>query len=125
MLAELDRSLYRGDGGQWEGNALAHRLRRLTKALSAEGIPASGGYGQLNKEPFIRNTLYTRGYQRIYGKDYVARWEQANRCPENDRLCEEAVWFTQRMFLGPRSDMDQIAEAVRKVHASAGDLAQV
>ncbi|GAG07798.1 unnamed protein product, partial [marine sediment metagenome] len=83
------------------------------KSLSAEGIPASGGYGPLNKEPFIRNTLDTRGYQKIYSKDYVARWEKANHCPENDKLCEEAVWFTQRMLLGPRSDMDQIAEAVR------------
>ena len=28
----------------------------------------------------------------------------------------------QTMFLGPRSDMDQIAEAVRKVQRQAGKL---
>ena len=97
---------------------------KFLEALSREGIPASGGYSPLNSEPFIKNTLHTRGYQKIYSRDYVARWEAANQCPENDKLCQEAVWFTQAMFLGPRSDMDQIAEAVRKVHASAGDVAQ-
>jgi hypothetical protein len=29
------------------------------------------------------------------------------------------------MLLGPRTDMDQIAEAIRKIHAHAGDLAKV
>jgi hypothetical protein len=40
----------------------------------------------------------------------------------NDRLCEEAVWFTQTMLLAPRSAMDQIAEAVRKVRTHAAEL---
>ena len=34
----------------------------------------------------------------------------------------QAVWLTQTMLLGPRSDMDQIAEAVRKIQDS-GKLA--
>jgi hypothetical protein len=42
----------------------------------------------------------------------------------NDRLCEEAVWFTQTMLLAPRSAMDQIAGAVRKIQAHAGELAK-
>jgi len=40
--------------------------------------------------------------------------EERNRTPENDRLCEEAVWLTQTMLIGPRQDMDHIVEAVRK-----------
>ena len=55
----------------------------------------------------------------------IQAWEKNNHCPENDRLCQEAVWFFQTMFLGPRSDMDQIAEAVRKIHANPGQLAKV
>lgn len=47
-----------------------------------------------------------------------------NRCPANDRLCEEAVWLTQNMLLGPRSDMDQIAEAILKIQEHAGALAR-
>ncbi len=35
--------------------------------------------------------------------------------------CEEAVWFTQTMLIGPRHDMDEIAAAIRKIghHADA------
>jgi len=40
MLTELDRSLYREDGGEWDGKALAHRLRQLPKAASVAGRPS-------------------------------------------------------------------------------------
>jgi dTDP-4-amino-4,6-dideoxygalactose transaminase len=92
------------------------------KALRAEGIPASGGYSPLNKEPYLKSTFNSRGYQEIYTRDRIFRWEETNHCPENDRLCEEAVWFTQNMLLGGRSEMEQIAEAVRKIHAHASGL---
>ncbi len=94
------------------------------KAFGAEGIPAWGGYSPLNKEPFLKNTLQSRGYQAIYSKQRIAGWENRNECPENDRLCTEAVWLAQSMLLGPRSDMEQIAEAVRKVQAHAGEFAR-
>jgi hypothetical protein len=42
----------------------------------------------------------------------------------NDQLCDEAVWFGQTMLLGPRADMDDIAAAIRKIHAAAADLAR-
>jgi dTDP-4-amino-4,6-dideoxygalactose transaminase len=95
------------------------------KALRGEGVPCSGGYTPLNREPFIKEMLQSRGYQAVFGADRLKDWEEKNRCPENDRLCEEAVWFTQTMLLGPRSDMDQIAEAFRKIHAHAAELAKV
>ena len=92
------------------------------KALRAEGVPTSGGYAPLNREPFLKNTFETRGYRRVYGADAFARWERRNQCPANDRLCEEAVWFTQNMLLGEREEMTQIAEAIRKIQAHAGSL---
>jgi dTDP-4-amino-4,6-dideoxygalactose transaminase len=92
------------------------------KALRAEGIPASGGYAPLNKEPFLKNTLDSRGFQSIYAKERLARWGERNQCPANDRLCEEAVWFTQNMLLGAQHEMEQIAGAVRKIQAYAGEL---
>jgi perosamine synthetase len=92
------------------------------RALRAEGIPASGGYAPLNKELYLKKTFSSRGYQAIYDKERIARWEERNQCPENDRLCEEAVWFTQNMLLGTRQEMEQITEAVRKIQAHAGEL---
>lgn len=95
---------------------------RFLQALHAEGVPASGGYSPLNKESIITETLRTRAYQKLYSAADLANWADRNQCPENDRLCQEAVWFTQPMLLGPRSDMDEIAAAVRKIQAHAATL---
>ncbi len=91
------------------------------KALEAEGIPGSGGYTPLNKEPFLKNTLHSRSFQATYSPADIAAYEERNHCPANDQLCEEAVWFEQTQLLGSKEDMEQIAEAIRKIqkHASA------
>jgi perosamine synthetase len=92
------------------------------KAIDAEGIPVSGGYSPLNKEPFLKNAFASRGFQNIYSKQRLTRWDDQNHTPANDKLCNEAVWFMQNMMIGPRRDMDQIVEAVRKVREHAGEL---
>ena len=94
------------------------------KALAAEGVPASGGYTPLNTQPFLKNTLASRGFQRIFPARELAGWEERNRCPANDRLCQEAVWFVQTMLLAPRASMERIAEAIRKIQEHAGELAK-
>ena len=95
---------------------------RFLKALEAEGVPGLSGYTPLNKEPFVEHTLNSRAFQKIYSRQELQNYRDRNHCPENDRLCEEAVWFTQTMLLGTKQDMDQIAEAVRKIHKNAADL---
>ena len=97
---------------------------RFLKALRAEGVPCSGGYTPLNKEPFLKHTFDSRAYRAIYPAGQLDAWTERNHCPVNDQLCEQAVWFTQTMMLGPREDMDQIAEAVRKIQRQAGALAR-
>jgi len=97
---------------------------QFVRALRAEGIPCSTGYGRLNEASFIKDAINTRPYVRVYGKPTIEKWADRNRCPENDKMCDEAVWFMQNMFLGPRSDMDEIAEAVRKIQAHASEIAR-
>jgi len=97
---------------------------RFLKALEAEGIPCDGGYTPLNKEPFLKNTLHSRGYRAIYSAKELAEYDERNNCPANDKLCEEALWMFQHMMLGSRTDMEQIVEAVRKVQRQAGALAK-
>ncbi len=94
------------------------------KALRAEGVPASSGYAPLNDEPFLANTFATPGYQRIYGAATLKQWPERNRTPQNARLCQEAVWFTQTMLLGPRTDMDHIVEAVGRIQKHASEIAR-
>ncbi|MEX2261533.1 MAG: DegT/DnrJ/EryC1/StrS family aminotransferase [Bryobacteraceae bacterium] len=95
---------------------------RFLQAMAAEGVRCSGGYKPLNKEAFLRNTLQSKAFRRIYSEKEVAQWHERNHCPVNDRLCEEGVWLTQTMLLGSREDMDQIAEAVRKTQKHAAAL---
>ena len=97
---------------------------RFLKAMHAEGVPSSGGYTPLNKEPFLKHTFDSRAYRAVYPAKQLAEWTERNHCPANDQLCEEAVWFTQTMMLGPREDLDQIAEAVRKIQRQASALIQ-
>lgn len=96
---------------------------KFLKALSAEGIPASGGYAPLNRQPFMETILNSRGYQRIYGAARLKQWREQNELPVNDRLCNEAVWFTQTMLLGEKRDMEDIATAIAKVRQFASALA--
>lgn len=112
--------MFRYDAAQFAGLPRA----KFLKALSAEGIPASGGYSPLNKEPLLQNTIASRGFKRIYGEKALQEWQARSACPANDRLCSEAVWFTQTMLLGPRSDMDSIAAAIRKIQTHAAEVAR-
>jgi perosamine synthetase len=95
---------------------------RFLAALRAEGIACSGGYSPLNREESLQATLRTRAYQRIYPAETLNAWEERNQCPVNDRLCQEAVWLTQTQLLGPRSDMDEIATAIRRIQVHADEL---
>jgi hypothetical protein len=66
----------------------------------------------------------SRVFQALYPKERLDRWVEQNRCPVNDRLCEEAVWFTQTMLLDTRRGMEQIAEAIRKIQVNAAEIAR-
>ena len=112
--------MFRYDSSRFSGLPRAAFL----KALAAEGVPASAGYSPLNKEPFLEAALSGRGFQAVYPKARLDAWRAQNQCPENDRLCTEAIWLVQTMLLGPRRDMEDIAEAVRKVQAHAAQLAK-
>ena len=98
--------------------------KRFLEALKAEGVECNAGYGMLNKEAFIKNSLASRSWQRLFPAETLAKWEERTACPANDKLSEEAAWFTQTTLLGPRSDMDQMADAIRKIQKHAGDLAK-
>jgi hypothetical protein len=94
---------------------------RFVEAVRAEGAPISAGYGPLNKDAFLENTLNSRAFRAVYSQQEIARWRERNHCPANDRLCQQGRWLSQTVMLGSKSDMEQIATAIRKVqrHAEA------
>jgi len=94
------------------------------KSIQAEGIPASGGYTPLNTQPFIQEAFASKNFQKIYGRkalDYQ-KYMKANACPLNDVMCTEAVWFTQNVLLGSKSDMDSIAVTIENICTNAENI---
>ncbi len=98
------------------------------KALRAEGIPCSSGYATLTNQPYLNDAFQSKNFQKVYPKDRLdfTQYVAQNHCPQNDRLCnEEAVWFTQNMLLGDKSDITDIADAIGKVHKNAEQLTKL
>ena len=92
------------------------------KALNAEGIPSSGGYGPQYKYGLIREALNSKGFQRLFSKERIKKYWEENQYPDNDQLCEEALWFSHSMLLGTKDDMDDIANAIQKIYENRDKL---
>lgn len=90
------------------------------EALRKEGIPASPGYSlPLYKQPvFLNQAFGPRGRKIEFPVDYKKCF-----CPATEKaVFDEAIWLTQNILLGSRSDMDDIVAAVKKIHAHAGEM---
>jgi dTDP-4-amino-4,6-dideoxygalactose transaminase len=86
----------------------------VLKALEAEGIPCSAGYGfSLPDQPLFRHKAfgpYLPNASRHL--DY-----RESHCPNSDLICrEQGLWLEQHLLLGPREDMDDIVRAFEKIH---------
>lgn len=97
-------------------------LKRLMEALNAEGIPAGPTYPALNREPFIENTLNSRGFRAIYSQERLDRYRAQNHCPHNDQLCASTLAIDQHVLIGARSDVDDILTGIAKVQKCAATL---
>jgi len=95
---------------------------KFLQAMGEEGISCNSGYKPMDWKPFLNEAFGSRACRRVFPEGVLAQWHERCQTPKNDQLCREAVWLTQTMLLGTRSDMDQIADAVRKVRAKAGEL---
>jgi len=86
----------------------------FVKRLQAEGIPCSAGYGfSLHQQPFFRNRAFGP-----YLPNARVNYENVS-CPNSDLICRQAIWLEQNMFLGPRSDMDDIGLAFEKIFSNS------
>ncbi|MEN8191284.1 MAG: DegT/DnrJ/EryC1/StrS family aminotransferase [Bacteroidota bacterium] len=97
---------------------------KFLKSLKAEGIPCSGGYTPLNTMPYLKDALSSKVFQAVYSKEELDfdNYVEKNKCPVNDQMCEEMVWLPQNVLLGTKKDMDDIAEAISKIHKYASEI---
>jgi perosamine synthetase len=96
---------------------------RFLSALRAEGIPCSGGYGPQYKDGLIEAALNSKNFKRSFSKARLDRYRDELHYPDNDQLCEEAVWLSQTLLLGSKSDIDDIADAIQKIYENRDKLA--
>ena len=95
---------------------------RFVEALSAEGIPASLGYGRpLNQQLVFSRQVFDKratGYDPAYPPTRYGDLD----LPRTEQLCREAIWIPQNVLLGDRTDMEDVLAAITKVRASAAAL---
>jgi dTDP-4-amino-4,6-dideoxygalactose transaminase len=96
---------------------------KFLKALRAEGITCSSGYGPQYHDGLIEEAIQSRGYKRLFSEERLNRYrEELHELPDNDQLCKEAVWLFQYMLLGDQGDMDDIVNAVTKIYENRKKL---
>jgi dTDP-4-amino-4,6-dideoxygalactose transaminase len=127
LYEQATRSAYHLYMFRYDASAFAGLDRgKFLQALQAEGVPCSGGYGEMNKGDYVSGLTKDNHFLRIYGEAKLKEWLARNQdCPQNEKLCQQAVWFTQNMLLGPRTDMEKIAEAIRRIQKHGAELAKI
>jgi len=96
---------------------------KFMAALQAEGIPCSGGYGPQYRDGLMEDFLTSKNFTRSFPKARLDQYRKELNYPANDQLCQEAVCFTQNLLLGPKQDMDDIADAIQKLYENRDKLA--
>ena len=97
--------------------------QKFLAALSAEGIPCSGGYGPQYRDELIEVALQSKNFTRSFSKARLDQYRHQLDFPGNDQLCEEAVWLSQTLLLGNKKDMNDIANAIAKIAENKDQLA--
>jgi dTDP-4-amino-4,6-dideoxygalactose transaminase len=94
----------------------------VLRALAAEGIPCSAGYGfSLPHQPLFRNRAFG---PYLAGASATLDYRDA-RCPASDLLCrEQCIWLEQHLLLGSPADAEDIVRAFEKVYEHRGALNQ-
>lgn len=96
---------------------------KFIRALAKEGIPASSGYGMINRQQYVANLAKSPHYLKIYGDKKMKQWLEATlNCPKNDQLTTEAVWFSQNMLLTNKISMERIVTAIKNIKKNAASL---
>jgi dTDP-4-amino-4,6-dideoxygalactose transaminase len=92
----------------------------FVRALQAEGVPCSTGYAApLYKAPMFPERRFHVNDALFATIDYD---EFAERCPQAERACREAVWIEHRVLLGEEDDMKDILRAVMKIYENRSEF---
>jgi perosamine synthetase len=98
---------------------------KFLKALNAEGVPSSGGYHEQYFDGILDEAINSRGFKRLFSAERLKTYRESfHDLKGNRQVCATTVGIPQNVLLAERRDMDQIIEAVRKIHAHSAELAK-
>jgi perosamine synthetase len=100
---------------------------KFLKALEAEGVSLSTYLRNgLHKEPWPDHILSLREYQKMYSPARLKSYREELSCPNCDRVIDDiAMIWASGPLLGSKEDMDDILNAVMKVHENRDQLNQI
>ncbi|MBC8870819.1 MAG: DegT/DnrJ/EryC1/StrS family aminotransferase [Planctomycetes bacterium] len=95
------------------------------RALRAEGVPCSGVYHEQYNDGLLDEAINSRGYQRLFSAKRLKEYRDSfQELKGNAEVCTTTVGLSQSLLLAPRSDMDHIIGAIRKIQAHSSMLAK-
>ncbi len=104
-----------------------HGLTRdqFIKALSAEGVPCGAIYREQYFDGLLDEAIASRGFRRLWSEARLKAYRESfHELKGNREVCATTVAMTQNLLLGTRRDLDDIAEAIRKVQSHSAALAR-
>ncbi|MBK8883589.1 MAG: DegT/DnrJ/EryC1/StrS family aminotransferase [Bacteroidales bacterium] len=100
---------------------------KFLKALEAEGVSLSPYLPKgLHKEPWTDHILSLREYQKMYSPARLKSYREELSCPNCDRVIDDiAMIWASGPLLGSTEDMDDIINAIMKLHENRDQLNQI
>ena len=98
---------------------------KFIRAMRAEGIPCSTGYQEQYFDGLLDEAISSRGYKRLFSAQRLREYRDSFEALKGNReVCATTVAITQNLLLAERADIDDIAEAIRKIQAHGAELAR-
>lgn len=100
---------------------------KFQKAMSAEGIGFGNGIdSSLHLDPSIMTYLESRAFKKIFPSERLENYKKENHCPVNEMIEKETgLSLPQRVFTGPKKDIEDIVHAIVKIQRNSTRLLSV
>jgi dTDP-4-amino-4,6-dideoxygalactose transaminase len=96
---------------------------KFIKAMRAEGIPCSMGYGEQYFDGLLAEAIGSRGFKRLFSERRLKEYRDSfQELKGNRQVCATTVAVTQNLLLAEPTDIDHIGEAMRKIQAHGAEL---
>jgi dTDP-4-amino-4,6-dideoxygalactose transaminase len=98
---------------------------KFIKAMRAEGIPCSSGYGEQYFDGLMSETINSRGFKRLFSEERLKAYRDSfHELKGNRQVCATTVAITQNLLLAEPAEIDHIGEAIRKIQPHGAELSR-